>query len=140
MSLRDNQDFPIQQVWHVHNSNRINEGQSGSRPGFNAINVVIQKEMKYLYSRLTRSNLATMDNDAKSCYDRIICNVAMIIISQYYVVTRNMASLHATTLRKMKYRLRTALGESSPTYQQSAATPIHGTMDKVAAPHPLFGY
>jgi hypothetical protein len=113
-------------VWHVHDNNRINEGQAGSRPGFNAIDVIIQKEMKYLYSRLTKTNLATMDNDAKSCYDRIICNLAMII-SQYYGVSRNMASLQATTLKKMKFRLRTALGESSRTYQHSNNTPIHGT-------------
>jgi hypothetical protein len=38
-----------------------------------------------------------------------------------------MASLHATTLRKMKYRLRTALGESTTTYQHTAMTPIHGS-------------
>jgi hypothetical protein len=50
-----------------------------------------------------------------------------MIISQYYGVTKNMASLHATTLRKMKYRLRTALGESTQTYQHTNVTPIHGT-------------
>jgi ribonuclease HI len=113
-------------VWNVHDNNCINAGQAGSRPGCNAIDVIIQKEMKYLYSRLTKSNLATMDNDAKSCYDRIICNLAMII-SQYFGVSRNLASLHATTLRKMQYRLRTALGDSTTTYQHSPSTPIHGT-------------
>jgi hypothetical protein len=70
--------------------------------------------------------LATMDNDAKSCYDRIICNLAMII-SQYYGMSQNMAALQATTLKKMKFRLRTALGDSARTYQHSPETPIHGT-------------
>jgi hypothetical protein len=46
-----------------------------------------------------------------------------MFISQYYEVSRNMASLQATT----KFRLRTALGESSRTYQHSNNTPIHGT-------------
>jgi hypothetical protein len=82
--------------------------------------------MKYLYSRLTKTNLATMDNDAKSCYDRIISNLAMII-SQYYGVSHNMASLQATTLKNMKLRLRTALGDSNRTYQHSQETPIYGT-------------
>jgi hypothetical protein len=113
-------------VWHVHDNDRIHQGQAGARPGFNSIDVVIQKEMKYLYSRLTKTNLATMDNDAESCYDRIICNLAMII-SQYYEVTRNMAELQATTLKKMKFRLRTALGESTQTDQYITETPIHGT-------------
>jgi hypothetical protein len=57
-----------------------------------------------------------------------------MIISQYYGVTPNMASLHATTLRKMKYRLRTALGESTNTYQHSAITPIHGSGQGSCAP------
>jgi hypothetical protein len=72
-------------VWHAHDNDKLNEGQSGSRPGRNAFDVLIQKEMKYLFSRITRTNLAIMDNDAKSCYDRIICNLGMII-SQYFGV------------------------------------------------------
>lgn len=113
-------------VWHVHDSNRLNEGQAGSRPARNAIDVVIQKEMKYLYSTLTKTGIATMDNDAKSCYDRIICNLAMII-SQYFGVSKNMTSTQAFTLRKMRYRLRTAIGDSTSSYQHSSTTPIHGT-------------
>jgi hypothetical protein len=79
-----------------------------------------------------------MYNDAKSCYDRIICNLDMII-SQYFGVTRNMASLQFTTLKKMKYRLRTALGESTRTYQHTTITPIHGT-DQEVAHRRQFGY
>jgi hypothetical protein len=30
-------------VWHAHDHDRINEGQVGSRPGRNSIDVVIQK-------------------------------------------------------------------------------------------------
>jgi hypothetical protein len=77
-------------IWHAHDNDRLNVGQAGSRPGWNAIDVVIQKEMKCLYGILTRTGIATMDNDAKSCYDRIICNLAMII-SQYFGVNKNAA-------------------------------------------------
>jgi hypothetical protein len=70
--------------------------------------------------------VATMDNDAKSCYDRIICNLAMVI-SQYYGVSHNMASLQAKTMKNMKFRLHTALGDSIRTYQHLKTTPIHGT-------------
>jgi hypothetical protein len=66
-------------VWNAHDRGKINEGQAGSRLGRNAVDVVIQKEMKYLYCRETRTGMATMDNDAKSCYDQIICNLAMIV-------------------------------------------------------------
>jgi hypothetical protein len=113
-------------VWHMHDNDKINDGQAGSRPGRNAIDVVIQKEMKYLYSRLTCTGLATMDNDTKSCYDRIICNFAMII-SQYYGIKSKTAKVQATTLKKMQYRLRTALGDSKEYYEHTEETPVHGT-------------
>jgi Reverse transcriptase (RNA-dependent DNA polymerase) len=113
-------------VWHAHDHDRLNQGQAGSRPGRNAIDVVIQKEMKYLYACLTRTGLATMDNDAKSCYDRIICNLAMII-SQYFGVSSKAASMQAQTLQEMCFRLRTAIGDSQSFYKHSDTTPIHGT-------------
>jgi hypothetical protein len=47
-------------VWHTHDLYKLNSGQAGYRPGRNSIDVVIQKEMKYLYATLTRTGLATM--------------------------------------------------------------------------------
>jgi hypothetical protein len=41
-----------------------------------------------------------MDNDAKSSYDRIICNLAMII-SQYVGNSREAASTQRRTLLKL---------------------------------------
>jgi hypothetical protein len=43
-----------------------------------------------------------MDNNAKSCYDRIICNLAMIV-SQYYGVPSDADKMQATTLKKMRF-------------------------------------
>ena len=56
-------------VWHVHSNRRLNDGQAGSRPGRNSIDVVMQKDMKNLCSILTKTGLATTNNDAKSCYN-----------------------------------------------------------------------
>jgi hypothetical protein len=58
-------------IWKSYQDKKINDGQSGSKPGCWAINVALQKELKYNYSRLTRTPLITIDNDAKSCFDRI---------------------------------------------------------------------
>jgi hypothetical protein len=113
-------------VWNAHNNLCLHDGQSGSRPGRRSIDVVIQKEMKYLYARLSRTNLATMDNDAKSCYDRIICNLAMLI-SRFFGMPLHACRLQAKTLHRMIFRLRTALGDSSSSYQHSWNTPVHGS-------------
>lgn len=113
-------------VWHAHDANALNNSQTGSRPGRRSIDTVINKEMKYLYSRLTRTPMATMDNDATSCYDRIIVNLAMLI-SKYYGMPNQTCKVQAATLQKMQYRLRTALGDSKRVYQHSTDTPVHGT-------------
>ena len=105
-------------IWHAHDNDILNNGQAGSRPGRNAIDVVVQKDQKYLHSRLTKTNIATMDNDAKSCYDRILCNLAMIV-SQYFGISNKSASVQAQKLRNMKIRLRTAIGSSTNTYQHT---------------------
>jgi hypothetical protein len=113
-------------VWNAHVAKRLNEGQAGSRPGRQCVDVVIHKEMKYLYARLTRTGMATMDNDAKSCYDRIICNLAMMV-SKYFGMTGRACKTHAATLQHMRFRLRTALGDSERFYHHTEATPIHGS-------------
>ena len=113
-------------VWNAHTQDRIHEGQCGSRPNQRSIDVVLKKEMKYCYSRLTRTNLGTIDNDAKSCFDRILCNLAMLV-SRYFGITNNYCKTQATTLQNSIFKLRTALGDSKKSYQHSDNTPIHGT-------------
>jgi hypothetical protein len=97
-------------VWQVLDLGNLNAGQAGSQNGRNSIDVVIQKEMKYLYAMLTRTGLTTMDNDAKSCYDRIICNLAMKV-SQYFRISKEAASMQLETLQQVCFRIRTALGD-----------------------------
>jgi Reverse transcriptase (RNA-dependent DNA polymerase) len=113
-------------VWSAHKHNVLNEGQAGSRPGKRAIDVVINKEMLYQYARLTRQPLATIDNDTKSCYDRIICSVAMLI-SQHYGDPINYCKMQAETLMTTRFHIRTALGESDTTYSHTEQQPIYGT-------------
>jgi hypothetical protein len=113
-------------VWNASKGKKLNDGQAGSRPGKRAINVVLQKEMKYLFARLTRTPMGTIDNDAKSCYDRIICNLAMMV-SRYYGVPLNFCNMQGETLKNSVFNIRTGLEDATITYQHSKATPIHRT-------------
>jgi hypothetical protein len=113
-------------VWNAEKNNTLHEGQSGSRPNHRAIDVVLRKEMRYMYARMTRTQLGTIDNDAKSCFDRILCNIAMLV-SNYNGIPINFCKMQASTLRKTKFKLRTALGDSTKHYSHSEDTPIHGT-------------
>jgi hypothetical protein len=75
-------------VWKMNYNNLLNMGQASSRPGCRAIEVAIAKEMKYDYSTLTRTIMATIDNNAKNCYNCILCNVS-VLISQLYGISNN---------------------------------------------------
>jgi hypothetical protein len=119
-------------VWNAHVADRLNDGQAGSRPGRRCIDVVIHKEMKYLYVNLTRTGMATMDNDAKSCYDRIICNLEMMV-RKYFGMTARACSTHDTTFKNMRLGLRTALGDSERFYNHTDATPVHGSGQGICA-------
>jgi hypothetical protein len=54
-------------VLHEANNNGLHNGQAGSSPGHQCIDVFTQKEMKYLYYQLTRTPMAMIDIDRKSC-------------------------------------------------------------------------
>ena len=69
--------------------------------------------------------MATMDNDAKACYDRIIMSLATIV-SGYYGLQRNTRKLQAKAIRAMQFHIKTALGVSDKYYQDTIDTPLHG--------------
>jgi hypothetical protein len=98
-------------VWQAENQQKVHKGQSGSRPNQWAIDFVLRKEMRYMYTIVTRTQLGTIDNDAKSCFDRIVCCIAMMI-SRHNGIPINFCKIQATALKESVFRLRTALGES----------------------------
>ena len=55
----------------------LNMNQWGSRKNKQCIDVVLLKVFTYELSRYTRTSLITFDNDAKSCYDRIVMCFAL---------------------------------------------------------------
>lgn len=52
--------------------------QYGSRSRLSALDPSMLKRLTYDLTRILRCNLGTFDNDAKSCYDRIINGFAML--------------------------------------------------------------
>jgi hypothetical protein len=66
----------------LYNSDRadvLHRGQSGERPGCDALTPVFMEELKYEISHASRKSLINFDNDAASCYDRIIPALASLI-------------------------------------------------------------
>ena len=83
--------------------NLLHDAQGGSRPSKKTIDLVVCKEHKFIYLRLSWTELLTIDNYAKFCFDRFICNFA-ILISKYFGIPDNMCNMQAKTLQTMEFR------------------------------------
>lgn len=106
--------------------NLINEGQYGGRPGCEAQSLTLLEELKYDLSYLTRRSLFNFDNDAASCYDRIVAPLASLI-NRKYGLDRRIVATHASTLQQAQYRLKTSNGISKLSYSHCNEFPIYGT-------------
>ena len=102
-----------QLIQSAEKSGSINEGLFGGRPGREAQSLTFLEELKYDISILTRRTLFHFDNDAASCYDRIIISLASLL-NRKYGMHRRVIAVHATTLEQARFHLRTPHGEYHP--------------------------
>ena len=83
------------------------------------------KELTYNMALTTKTTLATFDNDATGCFDRVPCTIAMLS-SRRLGATKNMCRLQADRLSKIQHNLRTAFGTSNESYTSDSSHEIHG--------------
>ena len=124
-------NFLLQAKWRTLISNAetrhlLHPGQYGSRPGRDALMPAFIEEMKSEISYATRKSLINFDNDAASCYDRIIPALASLI-GRKFGLHKNVVFVHANTLEETKYKLKTSMGVSEEFYANCKAFPIYGT-------------
>eukprot|EP00957_Ditylum_brightwellii_P195142 14868737-Ditylum_brightwellii.AAC.1 len=82
------------------------------------------KDLKYNISYCSRKTLINFNNDAASCYDRILPNVSSLIACKKGVY-KSVTFVHANTSEEAKYRLKTALGVSEEYYTHWHVYPIY---------------
>jgi hypothetical protein len=97
-------------------TSQFGEAQQGSRPNHAANDAVLLKRLTYNLSRILRTNLGTFDNNAKSCYDRIVNSVAMLAATQLGMPDHAVAP-HAGVLWAMQYSIKTMFGISDGYYK-----------------------
>ena len=115
-----------QQIYAADKDQLVNPGQYGSYPGREATSLCLLKELKTDISYSSRKPIINFDNDASSCYDRIIVNLASLI-NRKYGQNRHVVMVNADTLRNARYHLKTALNISEEYISHCTAWPLHGT-------------
>ena len=82
-------NFMLKLIWGkklVQNAEKhhsLGDCNHGSRTGRQTHDALLQKSLLYEQARLSWSSLITVDNDAKSCYDRIIRTLALLACLSY---------------------------------------------------------
>ena len=109
-------------IWGFHMVGRaedrglFGEDMQGSRKHRSTLDVLFKKTLSFDIARQQRSNLAIFENDAESCYDRILVNIAMLSARILGVPTGAILA-HSETVRLMKYNIKTIYGTSEARYQ-----------------------
>ena len=124
-------NFVLKLIWgrrlvrHAEMHNCLGEENHGSRAGRQSTNALLEKLFVYEYARLTRTSLITVDNDAKSCYDRIIKSLAMIACIAVGLPLLA-AAMHNKTHHGMQHSIKTRHGTLRP-YSGTDTDAFEGT-------------
>jgi hypothetical protein len=115
-----------QMLHHGEKNQTIHQGQHGGRPGHEATTLILMEGLKNDIAYASRKSLINFNNDAASCYDRIIPALASLL-ERGQGLHRNVIFVNARTLKQAKYKLRTSTGVSAKFYSHCHAFPIYGT-------------
>jgi hypothetical protein len=112
-------------VHGAEKQNHLHEGQWGSRSGRAALDALLHKMLSHELAQLTRTPLATFDNDAKSCYDRIAM-VFALMLCQKHGVPQSTCMMAAAALLMAECFIKTKHGVCSKTCSSTTEHPTHG--------------
>ena len=104
----------------------LHSDQHGSRRGHSAQALPFVEEIIYDQSRYTRTSLVNFDNDAMSCYDRIIPAFAGMT-AKSYGQSDAAVFVNNITLQTAKYYLKMGGTTTAHSYQNSDSFELYGT-------------
>jgi hypothetical protein len=112
-------------LWNCERYNKLGDIQDGFRKGRSTIRTLLHTELINDYNkRLRRDNFVGM-TDISGCFDRIVAPV-ISILNKKNGCPQAAINMHATTLEKAKYHLKTKQGITETHYSHSTETPIYG--------------
>lgn len=112
-------------MWRAEDINALGEEQSGSRADRKATDVMLFKHIAYGIGRMTKTAIATFDNDAKSCFDRIVMTPAALS-ARRLGMTKKVCKVFLKTLEQAEYSIKTDFGTTDHGYSTSPEATIHG--------------
>jgi len=101
--------FGRRMIFHAEDHGVLGHANHGGRPGRQVHDALLEKTLMFEHARLTRTSLITVDNDAKSCYDRIIKAMALLACMSIGMPAEA-AAMHNKVHDEMTHNIKTRHG------------------------------
>ena len=102
----------------------LNSAQYGRCPGKDPTTVTLLEELRLDFSQLTRTPFMNFDNEASSCYDRILMPIASLA-GRSFGIHRNVIFVHTATLEEAEFKLKISNKVTDTAYKHCIKFPIH---------------
>jgi hypothetical protein len=112
-------------LWNCEDYGKLGDVQDGFRKGRSTIRTLLLNEIINDYNKRLRINNFVGMTDISGCFDRIVAPV-ISLLNRKNGCPQEAVSMHATTLEKAKYHLKTKQGITTTSYSHSEDTPIYG--------------
>jgi hypothetical protein len=99
--------------------------QQGSRPGKKCLSAVLKKALSHNIIHITKQIATFIENDAVSCYDRLVNNLVLMLLAKLGLPTTVTACLGALWDSAV-HLIKTVYGISDITYSSSEECPLYG--------------
>ena len=102
-------------MWEVEKKRLISDGQWGNRSGRSPCDVALTKELHYELLNTTLKEYASMENDAKACYNRMVPNL-ILLVSRSLGMSKEVCQTVGKTFKRTAHHVMTKAGESTQTF------------------------
>ena len=109
----------------LEDTNEYPDMQYGSRDGQMTISAVLNKVLTFDIVRLTKTVMATEENDAVGCYDRIVQQMVSLHLQRMGLALAVIICV-CRTFDETKHYIRTAHGLSTTYYESTTSVPLFG--------------
>lgn len=103
----------------------LSDSNWGSKKGRSAQDAATVKSLHYNLAHLTLNEYATMENDAKSCYSRMVPNV-ILLLRRSFGIRKSVCKLVGKTFERTEHHVTTKGGVSKLTFGYTKDKPIFG--------------
>ena len=107
-------------------SKLLTDSNWGSRRSRSAQDTCTVKELHYDISHLRLQDYASMENDAKSCYDRMVPSLIMLM-SRSFGISKGACQAVGKTFQRTRHHLATRNGISEQSFGYTKEDPIFGS-------------